>query len=173
MKHSIHYQVEYKLVSGGGILRGEIGAMTCIRIFDEYQPDEAIRFVNQYQCYKCKNIYNFPCEIRSKDEVKEGNVYHLQSPKIWHMSLRGDWRSFQQQEKRTGKKPKWSEWKHHEGDSYVVKAEFFNVKEREMQYSSGEYQTLEEAFKHIKFKDSKTRLLSDWTLYSKHQYIIP
>ena len=65
MKHSIHYQVEYKLVSGGGILRGEIGAMTCIRLFDEYQPDEAIRFVNQYQCYKCENIYNLPCEIRS------------------------------------------------------------------------------------------------------------
>lgn len=171
MKYPIHYQVEYKLVSGGGILRGEIGAMTCIRSFSEYELDEAIRFVNQFECYDCENIYNKTGKVDKKRDVKEGKAYHLQSPKIWHMNLRCDWRSFQQREKMFGKKPKWSDWTHIEGDSYAVKVEFFNLKEREMEYSNSEYQTLEETFKCIKFKDTKTRLLSDWTIYSKHQYI--
>lgn len=171
MKYPIHYQVEYKLVSGGGILRGEIGAMTCIRSFSEYELDEAIRFVNQYQCYECENIYDKLAKSYNKCDLNEFEDYHLQSPKIWRMNLRCDWRSFQQREKMFGNKPKWSEWTHIEGDSYVVKAEFFSVKERIMEYSNGAYQTLEAAFKSIKFKDTKTRLLSDWTIYSKHQYI--
>lgn len=178
MKSLIHYKVEYRLVSGGGINRGEIGSMTYTRAFSEYELDEAIRYVNKFECYNsrnggdsCENIYaqeKQPPKPRffEWDETKS---YHLTSPIIWHMNLRGDWRSFQQREKRTGRKPKLNEWTHIEGDTYCVKAEFFNLKTREIEYSNAEYKTLEEAFKGLKFKDSKTRLLSDWTLYSKHQ----
>lgn len=171
MKYPIHYQVEYKLAPGGGILRGEIGAMTYTRNFSGDELNEAIQFVNQFECYNGENIYNRSGKKLNKSDVKEGESYHIQSPKIWHMNFRCDWRSFQQREKMFNKKPKWSDWAHIEGDSYVVKAEFFNLKERRMEYSCSDYQTLEAAFKSIKFKDTKTRLLSDWTIYSKHQFI--
>ena len=36
-----------------------------------------------------------------------------------------------------------------------------------MDYMNLEYKTLKEVFDNLKFKDSKTRLLSDWTFYSK------
>lgn len=170
MKYRIHYIAEYKLIGGGGINRGELGSMTCTRAYDEYELNEAIRFLNQYECYDCKNIYNPSGVVHQgrKDDAKDGETYHLADPKIWHMNLRGDWRAFQEREKRTGRKPKFSDWKHIEGDTYCVKAEFFNLKTREIEYLNGEYQALEAAFKSLKFKDSKTRLLSDWTLYSKH-----
>lgn len=175
MKYLTHYLIEYKLVSGGGINRGELGSMTYTRIFGENELDEAIRFINKFECYDCKNIYN-PKEPdqsnnRSKNNIKDDKTYHLSDPKIWHMNLRGDWRRFQEREKMFGRKPKFSEWTHIEGDSYVIKTEFFNLKTREMEYSRLECKTLEESFKNLKFKDSKTRLLSDWTLYSKHLVI--
>jgi hypothetical protein len=177
MKSLIHYIVEYKLVGGGGINRGEMGSMTCTRAFSEHELDEAIRFVNKFECYNsanrgngCVNIYE-----KEKQEPKprffqwdEEKEYHLTSPKIWHMNLRGDWRAFQQREERTGRKPKSSEWTHIEGDTYCVKAVFFNLKNRDVEYSNYDCATLEEVFKNLKFKDTKTRLLSDWTLYSKH-----
>lgn len=179
MKSLIHYIAEYKLVSGGGINRAEIGSMTCTRSFSEDELGEAIRFVNKFECYNrrnednCINIYNKEKQPPKPRffEWDETKSYHLASPKIWHMNLRGDWGSFQQREKMFGRKPKFSEWTHIEGDTYHIKAEFFNLKKREMEYSNYECKTLEEAFKNLKFKDNKTRLLSDWTLYSKHQVL--
>lgn len=173
MKNNIHYLVEYKLVPGGGINRGEIGSMTCTRAFSEHELDEAIRFVNKYDCYKCENIYATEKQLPKPrfSEWDETKSYHLTTPKIWHMNLRCDWRRFQWREKTFGRKPKWSDWTHIEGDAYCVKVEFFNLKSRLMEYSNLECPSLEEAFKNIKFKDTKTRLLSDWTLYSKHQVI--
>lgn len=168
-KYNIHYVVEHYLVHAGGINRGEIGGLTCTKAFSEHDLEDAIAFVNKY---KCKNVYDKSSKSLSNREIPDDDqMYHLTDPKIWHMNLRADLRRMKQREEMFGKKPKWTDWTHIEGDTYSIKAEFFNLKDRLMEYSNYECSSLHEAFKNTKFKDSKTRLLSDWTLYSKHQYL--
>jgi hypothetical protein len=172
MKSKIFYNAEYRLVSAGGIHRGEIGGMTCVKSFAENELDDAINFLNKYKCYKCENIYDKSSKPLSKNEIPDdGQLYHYLIPKIWHMNLRADLRLMKFHEERLGKKSKWSDWTHLDGDTYVVKTELFNLKKRLMEHSNFECSSLQEAFENTKFKDTKTRLLSDWTLYSKHQYI--
>lgn len=171
MKNRIYYQVEYRLVSAKGINRGEIGGYTCTRKFSEYELDDAIIFVNKYKCYRCDNIYDKKSKsLSNRDVPDDDQLYHIQSPKIWHMNLRADLRHMKQREEMFGKKPKWKDWTHIDGDVYNITFEMFNLKTRLMEYANYECATLEEAFKNTKLKDTKTRLVSDWTLYSKHLY---
>lgn len=152
MKNQTYFEVEYRLISGFGVNRGEIGGLTCIKDFQFIE--QALEFINKYELYK------------RGDKVLDTKVYHLVKPKIWHMFLRGTLRKFERF-KQMGEELKYSDWAHNEGDIYVVKVEFFNLKTRLMDYMNLEYKTLKEVFDNLKFKDSKTRLLSDWTFYSK------
>lgn len=176
MKYFKHYRVEYKLVSGGGINRGELGSMTNQRAYSEDELGDAINFVNKYKCYECENIYSTSDEEPrsfSRSDYEEGQLYHLSNPKIWEITLRGDWRSFKDRDEN-GKNPlSWKEWTHHDGDTYEIKSEFFDIETRYIKLSCHSYDSLKSAFKDIYsiFKDEKNLLLSDWTLYSKKHYI--
>lgn len=154
MTFKIHYIAEYRLVHGKGLNRGEVGGFTSLRSFDSLE--EATRYIGKYK---------IRADIPRRD-IRDDETYHLSPPKIWEMTPRGS-KGMAKLMAQSGLKMCHSEWRHTDGDIYEIKVDFFNLKSRLMECSSITFKTLEEAFDNLRFKDTKTRLLSDWRLYSK------
>ena len=149
----IHYVVEYFLIKGWSINRGELGGLDTIRKYSESDLEAAILFINKYK-------------IVNKSDAEDNKIYFLYKPRIYKMSLRLDMR-----DAKVFHVSNMDNWVEVTGDVCEVKVEYFNLKTKLMDYSAFSCKTIKEAWSYCsKLKDSKTRILSDWKLYSKSVY---
>lgn len=171
MKFNSHFKLEYRLVSGFGINRGEIGGYVCSKSYAPDEIDEMLYFVNKYPAYKCINPYSPSNTTVYKSDIEDGRYYHIQTPKIWELHRRHDLEFEKMFQKRKGRKSKFTDWTHIDGQDYVIDSEYFDVKERKMRYSSGTYSDLKQVFGAIPRRDYKNRLVCDWTIYGRKLYL--
>ena len=154
MIKNTHFVVEHRLISIGLSNRGEIGGFDCQKIFDDLQGAKAF----------CQE-YDIRPDMFAKSGYKdEAELVFLYVPRIYRKVFRGDKDSFERAKK--GGYFDISKWVHQEGDTYEIAYAYFDTKLRVMSYSRNKTNSLQEALKIAKIRDTKRFLASDFALYS-------
>lgn len=165
-----YFEVNQRLVSTGGLNRGEIGGMDTI--IKANCLEDALYHVRKYPClkdshHKSNNIYDpYRPKINYRDYDNENScLVHLHDPKIYTVNLRfGHWML------RPRQKCKIVE---NEGDEFFILAESFDLKKREVNHYQIQASGAQDAFDRLKKNvgDTKKFLFMNARIYSKKLYI--